>query len=171
MLAPALGFAVGCALADGVVERRCVDEMLEDAAMRLPEAMGPEEPPPLASTDLTRMPLSDLDGDGVDDAMVVADPWCGVTGNCPRAIYLSRNGCTAFAGTLWWAYEQVLPRRRWGVHDLETFVKGGCAGTEGSVMRIAWNGRRYAVQTIVECPCLEEDDDGARRHPACPGAE
>jgi hypothetical protein len=169
-LAVFLGFALGCALAEGVVERRCVDDVLEDAAVRLPDAMGRDEPP-LASQDLERQPLPDLDGDGRADEMVVAMPWCGVTGNCPRAIYLSRNGCAAHGGTLWWAYEQVLPRRRFGVNDLETYTKGGCAGTEGTVARLGWNGRAYETLRMIDCPCMDDDDDGRGRDPACPGAE
>jgi hypothetical protein len=143
----------------------CIENLLHDAAARL--GMGHEHLEELFP--LAKETVQDLDGDGVRDIVVVAESQCGVTGNCPRSLYLSGDGCWTHAVTRWWAYLEVPGPVHLGVRDIEVYVKGGCAGLEGTIVRLDWSGEIYEEVERIECRC-EDQAPVAPVHPACPGA-
>lgn len=144
----------------------CIDDMLEDARAR-GTTDGVWTTPPFAAAALSSRRLPDVDGDGEEEWLVTHEPDCGVTGNCPYLLYRS-VGCVVFAGAFWSAYESVLPRVRGGVHDLEVWTKGGCAGLEGSITRLRWTGTGYQPFETIECGCDETDP---ARPSDCPGVD
>lgn len=144
----------------------CIDDMLEDARAR-GSTDGVWTTPPLTAADLAVRRIPDVDGDGEEEWLVTHEVDCGVTGNCPYLMYRS-SGCVFYAGAFWSAYESVLARTRGGVHDLETWTKGGCAGLEGAITRLRWTGLDYRPYETVECDCNETDP---ARPPDCPGVE
>jgi hypothetical protein len=143
----------------------CVGDVLGDAALRLRNALGDEEAQWMGGIQVAS--IGDLDGDEEPDIVVVATEQCGVSGNCPQSIYLSQNGCWTHGGTSWWAHMNVRPSERLGVRDLALYVKGGCAGLEGTISRFEWSGRHYELVEQIECGCVDEAPDPAR-DPSCP---
>lgn len=156
----------------------CVGDLVGDAVAQWPAAHRD----PVTAEQLAIWPLPDVDGDGRDESMVIAEVHCGVTGNCPRLLYLSNDGCMRYGGGLWatWESERVLPKTRHGVHDLEVYLKDGCAGMAGTVSRLGWTGEHYRVRSTIDCECPAGwSDEGSEdeptepveraRNPACPG--
>jgi hypothetical protein len=181
-----VGLVIGCAIRTGpqeldsveaqpavepavVIPTRtdaCADPALEVAA-RWVEATRLDQP-----GELSRYPLPDVDGDGLEEAMYLDEHQCGVTGNCPRVLMLSDGGeCLRYAGGFWATAEseEVLPTRHHGVADLRVYVKGGCAGLEGSVERLEFDGTAYRVAESVQCACFETANAPPDRDPLCPG--
>jgi len=152
----------------------CVADLPADARARWEDVFGE------ATDDVAPEGTADLDGDGEDDTMILAEWQCGVTGNCPRLVYVSGSGCWTYAGPLWTAYIDVRPTVTGGMHDLETWTKGGCAGLEGEWAALRWAGDHYEAVRSVECGCPYRDDDGRPidpsgdpnrgRAPECPEA-
>jgi hypothetical protein len=142
----------------------CNVDLLDDAVQRWTMEMKTD----VMRNALTIHPLPDADGDGKPEHMVFAESQCGTSGNCPRVLYLSKNGCS-FAGAFWaeWESERVLPEVHHGVHDLSIYLKDGCAGLEGTVVRMAWNGTRYEQTKRIKCTCPDRRPNFAR-DPACP---
>ena len=144
--------------------RACIDDVRSDALGRWPAEH--EWMPDFTSGDLSIRPLPDIDGDGHEESLVTIERLCGVTGNCPLLFYRTADDCIDYVGALWSAYEAVLPRTREGMHDFETWVKGGCAGLEGTLTRWRWKGGAYEPYATIDCDCNDEDP---KRHPDCPG--
>ncbi len=150
----------------------CVVGIQTDARPRLAAMLSEVVSPDPA---LSMSPLPDADGDGASEEMWVPEHLCGVTGNCPRLVYLSNHGCRTHAASLFAAYLSVEPGDGIEHGALETWTKNGCAGMAGEWARYAWDGEsgEYRVERTVECPCPFEDDDGAElvglvRAPQCP---
>jgi hypothetical protein len=142
----------------------CVKNVLHDAAARL--GVGDENLEELFP--LGEETVQDLDADGVRDIVVYAESQCGGTGNCPRSLYLSRDGCWTHAVTQWWAHLDVPGPAHLGVRDIEVYVKGGCAGLQGTIVRLEWSGRAYEEVERIECHC-EDEEPIAPVPPGCPG--
>ena len=111
--------------------------------------------------------LDDVDADGIAERVVVSEAHCGVSGNCPRIVYLSQKGCTHFAGIVWAAELELLPSSRHGVRDLRTYLKDGCAGMAGQLDTLVFDGASYARAGRITCSC-PEDAPSSPRDPACP---
>src|SRR5690606_28261663 len=88
----------------------CIDDLVADAVVRWPAAHRDE----VTAEELSSWPLPDVDGDGREESMAIAEVHCGVTGNCPRLLYLSDRGCPRYGGGFWalWESELVLPKVR-----------------------------------------------------------
>lgn len=117
---------------------------------------------------LSLTPLADVDGDGKPEHMLIDESQCGTSGNCGRLLYLSGNGCSfggSFAAEV--ESEQVLPKARKGVHDLRVYLKDGCAGLEGAVIELAWDGTKYVEAKRIQCACPDTHPK-QKRNPACP---
>jgi hypothetical protein len=140
----------------------CVENLLYDALARVVQNVS------LGRGYLAVRMLPDIDGDGREEWLVTVEYECGVTGNCPVLLYRSGHGCTTYTDAFWSAYESesVLPHVRNGLHDLEVWLKGGCAGFEVTIEHMGWTGTRYETYTRIECDCDETDP---ARDPACPG--
>lgn len=174
-----LAFVAGCSASRGAAEPPatspsvtpapiCGIELRSDAASRWPAELRSQGA--VTPSDLRIETIADLDGDSVGESTLIDDRECGVTGNCPRLLYLSNAGCPRFAGFFWAAMISATPTTHAGVRDLELWLKGGCAGMEGSISQLVWNGSAYEEHDRIDCPC-PEDERSPPVDPACPHVE
>jgi hypothetical protein len=159
--------------------RDCIAHPAAHAAARWATEVGDALEP---GTELETWPLPDVDGDGRQERMLVAEVQCGVTGNCPRLLYLSGadggEDCWTYAGSLWTAMVDVAQDGPSNPRDLITWTKGGCAGMEGGWARLSFRDGSYRVSRSVECDCPYGEDgevivhlapsEGSARAPECP---
>lgn len=143
----------------------CIHDVVGDAAARWKKAFGSD----VTRAELETKKLGDVDGDQRPEHMVLAESQCGASGNCPHLLYVSHDGCASYAGSLWaeWESETVLPNVRHGLHDIETYLKGGCAGREGTVTVWGWDGKTYRQVRRIDCACPDEHPE-RHRNPRCP---
>jgi len=150
----------------------CTVSIEPDAVMRC-RSLGEEIE---GSEGLHRDTIDDLDGDGVPETLLACMSHCGATGNCPFFLYLSHRGCARYGGELAGAMWQVLAETHFGLHDVETWWKGGCAGMEGSFAHYSFDGTIYQDYGGIQCSCPLYGSDGEvvpdpSRDPSCPSVE
>jgi hypothetical protein len=105
-------------------------------------------------------PLEDLNSDGVADRWVARTP-CGATGNCDGHLELGLpDGGFAFAGIAEGTGVVVLPTRHHHVRDLRAWWGLGCAGREGALTELWFDGTIYRPQKITRCHCDDAPDAG-----------
>jgi hypothetical protein len=155
------------------VARDCIDDVLADAdAAWAADAQTPADVKAVAQEELSEE-LGDLDGDDRPEVVVVNEPLCGVTGNCPMRVYLSAQGCPSLALDTFAAYVWPAESRRHGVRALESWAKDGCAGMAGGWAAHRFDGTRYVVVETVECGCPDGEAFGwpaeTSRPAQCPG--
>lgn len=105
---------------------------------------------------------ADLDGDGEGDtvAMVFLEQRERHLG-----IYLSRKGCTRFAGDLVAARTTPLEETDHGVRAIRTWTDAVCRdGLGGELVTWRFDGARYVEAETIVCPCGAE----AARDKTCP---
>ncbi|MGH1346306.1 MAG: hypothetical protein ACRBN8_32365 [Nannocystales bacterium] len=150
----------------------CIANVQLDAERQLATMFSePPDPDFVASM----RPVPDLDRDGAAEEMWQAESLCGVTGNCPRVLYLSNHGCQVRVASLWAAEVSVDPDDGLESSSVQTWTKDGCVGLAGQWRRYAWDEGRGAYQPLppVECQCPIDDDGVERtglapRPPQCP---
>ncbi len=151
----------------------CIADVVADAQSAwASEAEHPDDARATIEAELSDG-LGDLDGDGRPEIVVVNEPMCGVTGNCPMRMYLSADGCSALALDTFAAYVWPAQTRSHGARTIESWAKDGCAGMAGGWASHRFDGNRYVVAQTVSCGCPDGEAFGwpkeTARAPQCPG--
>ena len=151
----------------------CIADVVADAQTAwAAEAEHPDDAGAAIEPELSEG-LGDLDGDGEPEVVVVNEPLCGVTGNCPMRMYLSANGCPTLALETFAAYVWPGEGRSHGARTIESWGKDGCAGLAGGWASHRFDGKRYVVTETVSCGCPDGEGFGwpkeTSRAPQCPG--
>jgi len=151
----------------------CIADAVADArAVWAADVGHPDDVRAVIETEQTEA-LGDLDGDGRPEYVVVNEPLCGATGNCPMRLYLSGDGCPTLALDTFAAYVWPTEGEIDGARTIESWAKGGCAGMVGEWAEHQFDGTRYVVADSVSCGCPDGEEFGWPREmsrPAqCPG--
>jgi hypothetical protein len=157
-------------VASPVGNQVCVKDALDHAfrlADQMPDSHG--EINVSAPANFVESAMADADGDGQPELLLI-EPRLG-RDDRPYFLYLSNRGCGRYGGVIWAHAEsiQVLPEVRNGLRMLELFNGARCAGREGTIRRLAWDGDHYVVAQEIKCPCPDNPEQAHRpRDRACP---
>ncbi len=117
--------------------------------------------------------MPDLDGDGVDETVVLQECFWGVKAML-HAVYFSNRGCLRFAGAMVSGAVLPLATRTRGVLDVETIWADGCAGADFTWAHYRWTGRTYRAVDRASCQLCPAEGmrapPGANQHPRCRAA-
>lgn len=100
----------------------------------------------------------DLDFDGVPDAMITHESFCG-TGGCAWHLYVVRGACGHHVGEVFAVLPIAEPTRHLGLVDLKVTVRNGCAGMARTEERARFDGKEYVADRLRTCRCPDDDPD------------
>ena len=93
--------------------------------------------------------LVDLDGDGIQDAVVYLNADCGSGGCAMRIMKGTKDGFTYASGsTITKLPVYVLPSKTNGWHDIAVTIGGG--GLKGGTVILKYNGRGYPLNPALQ---------------------
>ncbi|MCB9677824.1 MAG: hypothetical protein H6737_22160 [Alphaproteobacteria bacterium] len=148
-----------------VVPPTCVDvDAHADAQLRAAADALPEDERRESAT--TPGEIADIDGDGQPEPTRIVNV-SGSNFEATHHVYLSNRGCALYAGAVSASPDPAYLTVQDG--GVLAFLKGGCAGTEGVLVRHALEDGVLATTGRHMCACVEEGAPAQEeRHPLCP---